>query len=100
MTLLELLDAVRDESLTKTQLEKYRDDLIHVHTKMCWELADIEKEEARFIYRKTDPETPDIKIKREWKATLKGQRQIELNRYLKGVVKEVDSLKSRLYNLF
>lgn len=100
MTLLELLDAVRDESLGKAQLEKYRDDLVHVHTKMQWELADIEKAEAKFIYARTNGDTPDIKIKREWKATDQGQRKIELNRYVKSVVKEIDSLKSRLYSLY
>lgn len=98
MTLLELLDAVRDENLSREQIEKYRDDLIHVHTKMQWELADIEKEEAKFIYSKPQ-EIPDVKHKREWRATEKGQRQIELNRYLKSVVKEVDSLKSRIFSL-
>ena len=98
MTLLELLEAVRDETLSREQVEDYRDKLIHVHTKMQWELADIEKEEARFIYSKPQ-EIPDVKHKREWKSTEKGQRQIELNRFLKAVVKEIDSLKSRIYSL-
>ena len=98
MNLVELLDAVRDENLSREQIEDYRDKLIHVHTKMQWELADIEKEEARFIYSRPQ-EVPNVQHKAAWKATEKGQRQIELNRFLKAVVKEIDSLKSRIYSL-
>lgn len=97
MMLLALLEAIRDESLGLNSLEKYRDELIHVHTKMQIELAEIEKKEAMYFYKLSNPQVTDVSIKRTWRATAEGQRQIELNRYIKAVCKEVDSLKSRIY---
>jgi len=100
--LLQLLEAVKDQNLTKTQLEKYRDELVHLHSAMQLELAGHEKTGAVFIYQKklAVPESSDIQIKREWKATTEGLREIELNRFIKAVAKEIDSLKSRLYSIY
>lgn len=98
MTLLELLEAVKDENLSRQSLEKYRDDLIHVHTKAQLELAEIEKREAKYLAQKP-PEVKSVVYQIQWDASDDGQRQIELNRILKAVAKEVDSLKSRVYAL-
>lgn len=102
MKLLELLEAVKDHQLTKTQLEEYRDEMVHLHTAMQIELAGLEKESAIFfVERKViTPENSDVSIKRLWKATASGQREIEINRYIKAVAKEIDSLKSRLYSIY
>lgn len=99
MNLKELLEAVKDEKLPLPLIEKYRDEMVHLHTAMQIELADIEKAEAIFFHDKTQPDVTDISIKREWRATEKGQRQILLNRYIKAIAKEIDSLKSRVYRL-
>lgn len=100
--LLQLLEAVKDHNLSKTQLEQYRDSMVHLHTQMQLELAEKEKLCATFfIERKVaDPEVSDISIKRIWKATEAGLREIELNRFIKAVAKEIDSLKSRLYSIY
>src|SRR3990167_1262354 len=95
----ELLEAVKDEKLTLEQVEKYRDELVHLHSDMQIDLADIEKKEALYFLTYATPDVSDISVKRKWKATDEGQRQILLNRYIKVVVKEVDSLKSRVYRL-
>lgn len=99
MNLLELLETVKEEKLSLEHIEKYRDELVHLHSAMQIELAGIEKEEAIFFNAESAPDVTDISIKRRWRATDKGQRQILLNRYIKVVVKEVDSLKSRVYRL-
>lgn len=98
-TLLEILEAVKDESLSLQQIEHYRDTMIHLHTAMQIELADVEKAEAIYFHEKSQPDVSDVSIKRAWRATEKGQRQILLNRYIKAVAKEIDSLKSRVYRL-
>lgn len=100
MTLLELLQKVKEQSLTKTQLEAYRDDLSNLYAEMSLEMAEIEKEEAMYFYKRTSPDVTDVSIKRTWKATEQGQRQILLNRYLKGTEKILSSLKSRLYSIY
>lgn len=100
MTLLELFEAVKDGSLSKTDLEHYHGDLTNLYAAMQVEVADLEKEEAKFFYARTQPSVSDISIKREWKATDQGQRLILLNRYIKATSKILSSLKSRLYNLY
>ena len=100
MKLLELFQAVKEEHLSKDALEKYRDQLSSLYADMQVEMADIEKTEALYFYSKTSPEVTDVSIKRAWRATESGQRQILLNRYLKGTEKILSSLKSRLYSLF
>ncbi len=97
----DLLLAVKDENLPLALVEKYRDEMVHLHSAMQVSLADLEKAEALFILdEKTKrPDESDISIKRYWKASEKGQRQIEINRYLKALAKEIDSLKSRVYRL-
>lgn len=103
MTLLELLEAVKDEHLGKAQLEKYRDAMTHLHSEFQIELADIEKREAIFFEktkREATEKISDVSIERTWAVTADGQRQIELNRYIKTVAKEIDSLKSRLYSIY
>lgn len=104
--LTQLLEKVKDENLSLEQIEKYRDDLVHLHSAMQLELAGIEKEQALYFLAVHTPghqlynhEASDISIKRAWQATEKGQRGIELNRFTKAVVKEIDSLKSRVYRL-
>lgn len=97
--LTELLEAVKDENLSLQQIESYRDQMVHLHTAMQIELADIEKAEAIYFSEQINPDVSDVSIKRAWRATEKGQRQILINRYLKAVSKEIDSLKSRVYRL-
>lgn len=97
MMLLELFQAVKEQHLTKTQLMEYQDQLSSLFAEMNLELADIEKEEAMFFYNRMAPDVSDVSIKRAWRATEKGQRQILLNRYLKATSKILQSLKSRLY---
>lgn len=103
MKLIDLLQAVKDENLSLEAIERYRDEMVHLHSAMQIELADIEKAEALFIdaYHINDSskEATEAERKRKWKATEQGQRQILINRYIKVVVKEIDSLKSRVYRL-
>lgn len=94
--LLDLLQKVKDDALPLDMLEKYRDQLIHLHSDMQLSLASIEKEEAMFLAMGGQEET-DASRKRRWRATDRGQRGIELNRFVKIVVKECDSLRNRIF---
>jgi hypothetical protein len=100
MTLLELLQAVKEQHLGKDQLEQYRDQLASLYAEMQIEMADLEKLEAIFFYSHKTPEASDVSIKREWRVTKEGQRLILLNRYVKATAKVIDSLKSRLYSIY
>ena len=98
MKLRELIEAVKDRQLSKSQLEEYRDDLAELFALMKLEMADIEKEEALYLNAAT--EESHVARKRAWKATQKGLRQIELDNYIGATAKMIDSLKSRLYSIY
>lgn len=99
--LQQLLESVKEKNLTKTQLEEYRDDLTNLFASMMFELAELEKAEALFFHREMgNPNLTDAAIKRMWRATLEGQRLIELNRYQKATEKVLSSLKSRIYAIY
>lgn len=100
MTLLELFQAVKEENLTKSDLEKYHSALTSLYAEMSIEMAEIEKSEALFFYQRTNAETTDISIKRAWKGSQQGQRQILLVRYLRASEKVLTSIKSRLYSTY
>lgn len=99
MKLRELIEAVKEKSLTKEQLEAYRDDMSNLFALMQLEIADLEKEEALFMDKKTE-ENSVAEMKVYWKATPSGQRLIELKRYCLATKEMLNSLKSRLFQLY
>lgn len=98
MKLHEIISAVKEKHLSKDQLENYRDDLANVAAMMQLEIADLEKKEA--LYFLAEHKETDIATKRAWKATIDGQRLIELEHYYKAAQTILSSLKSRLYNVY
>lgn len=99
MQLGELLQKVREENLTKTQLESYRDSLAQLFAELQLEMSDLEKDEAMFMSERADGETA-IARKISWKATQAGQRLIVLKRYSSATKVMMTSLRDRLYNFF
>lgn len=101
MNLLETLKAVREENLTKTQLEAYHTILSGLYGDIQIEIAELKKAKAIFFveYDKENA-TPDVKIKRIWDASEKGQRLMTLESYAKATRTQLQSLKSRLYSSY
>jgi len=101
MKLRDLLKAVEDKNLTKAQVEEYYDDLTHVFSKVCMEVADLKKREALFFdeHMRQYPDDSDARIKRLWRITPEGQRLIELEAYKTVLPRELASLKNRIYSL-
>lgn len=100
MKLRELIEAVKEKSLTKTQLEDYRDDLSNVSAQMFLEMAEIEKQEAIYLDSAFSTELTEAARKRKWAATQIGLRQIELKNYIRASDKILSSLRSRLYSIY
>lgn len=98
MTLESLINAVKEQTLSREQLEGYRDQMSQLFAQMMLEMADIEKEEALFMNGKDDRESVASR-KIQWKATEKGQRLIVLKRYCLATKEMLNSLKSRIYQL-
>lgn len=99
MTLPELFLAVKEKQLPKDKLEAYRDEMSQLFADMQVEMADLEKEEALFMDKKT-PEDSVAQMKVFWKATPSGQRLIVLKRYCIATKELLNSLKSRLYSVY
>jgi hypothetical protein len=99
MRLEELLKSVREENLTKTQLESYRDSLAQLFAELQLEMAELEKEEAMFMNGKSpDQSVADRKI--QWKVQPSGQRLIVLKRYATATRTMMTSLRDRLFNYY
>ena len=99
MKLQDLILAVKEKNLSKDQLEDYRDQMSNLFAQLQLEMAELEKEEAIFMEQKTEQESV-AQRKIEWKATKGGQRLIELKRYALALKEMLNSLKSRLYQIY
>lgn len=100
MKLNELITAVKEQNLTKDQLEAYRDQLSGLYAQMQMEMAELEKLEALFMQREYGDKNSVASVKLGWKGTEKGQRLIELKRYCLATKEMLNSLKSRLYSIY
>lgn len=99
MELETLFKQVREENLTKTQLEEYRNSMSGLLSDMQLECANLEKEEAIYMNGKGVDETA-INRKITWKATPYGQRLIVLKRYISATKTMMTSLRDRLYSFY
>lgn len=102
MTLQELMKSVKEEHLSKDDLEKYRDQLSYLYANLQLEMADLEKQEALFMENTTEKQE-NITVARAkilWKSTEAGQRLIVLKRYCLATKELLNSLKSRLYSVY
>ena len=96
-TLRELITAVKEKTLEKEDLEKYSDALAELYAEMRLEFSTLEKAEALYIYDSTL--NTAVAKKTAWRATDKGQRQIELKNYMDACSKMISSVKSRVFRL-
>lgn len=113
--LLKFMEELKIEGLGKDRLEELHSAITNLDAVLRVELIPIEKEEALFFTdkkyskewfvtgegNKTEPkrlEISDIEIKRMWRASKSGQREIELNQMLKITPKLLQSCKVKLYN--
>ncbi len=97
MTIPELIEKIKEDKLSKEQLEDYQTQISYLFQRMQVEIAGLEKEEAMFMGADNDKSVAQRKI--EWKATNSGQRLIELKRYSVALKEMLNSLKSRIYQL-
>lgn len=98
MLFRELISAIHEKDLTKSQLEEYHSDLTNLYALMHLEKAELEKSEAIFLI--DQKKESSIATKNAWRATKDGQRLIELDHFTKAAEKLLTSLKSRLYSTY
>lgn len=96
ITLQDAIKAVREQNLTKTELEDYHAQMSELCSLMQLEMADLEKDEALYMSNRADGESA-ISRKISWKATQGGQRLIYLKRSASATKTMLGSIKNRLY---
>lgn len=97
VTLIEVIKKVREQNLTKTQLENYYDELSILLSELNLEAGDLEKEEALFLANRENTESIASR-KVAWKSTTAGQRLIVVKRYISAVKSLLSSVKNRIYS--
>ena len=96
--LLKLFEAVKEESLTKDQLENYHKELSELYASMHLEMGEIKKRKG--MYMLPNPELSGVAITRKWAGTNDGQREIELKSYIRATATVLRSIKNRLYLIY
>lgn len=96
MQLLEVINIVKDDKLTKEQLEQYFDMVSALSAQMLMEMSELEKEEALFMDAKNKEESVANR-KVSWKGTQSGQRLIVLKRYNEATRILLRSIKNKIY---
>ena len=97
MKLLDLLQQVKDENLSKERLEDYFSQLSRLRADVKIELSGLQKEKAMFMLK--EPEKSVAQRKIEWQGGEKGQREFELKAYVSAIGDHLNSLKTRIYAL-
>lgn len=98
MKLVDLFQAVKDEHLTKDELEDYHKQLSELYAEMHLQLGEIKKKKAIFILE--SPEQTQTRTMKYWSGSQDGLREIELKSYIRATASHLKSLKSRLYNMY
>ena len=98
MKLLEVFKIIKEQNLTKDQLEDYHKELSELRGQMRLELAEITKKKAMFML--SNPELSVAQRKIDWGGTNEGQREIDLKAYIGATSDNLGSLKSRLYSIY
>lgn len=98
MKLLELFTAVRDDKLSKDQLENFHKQMSELSSEMLLEEGRLKKLEAMFMVQ--HPELSGKNMERKWGASEEGQMLIEMKASNKAMTKQLNSLKVRLYSTY
>jgi hypothetical protein len=93
----ETLKAVREENLSKEQLDYYYSELGTLRSQIKMELSGILKEKAIFMLK--NPEKSVAQRKIEWHGSVQGLREIELKSYVSALGDQLESVKTRIYSL-
>lgn len=102
MNLTEILKEVREENLSRAQLEKYEMTLSSLYADYQMSIAAGEKAKALFFLAQGQehPELPDIRIKRIWNGRDEGIDLMTKKIEVKAIAKMLSSVKARIYQQY
>lgn len=100
MNLSEILSKVREERLSRADLEMYEQTLANLYATMMVRIGELKKERALYFLERQRPEVTDISIRRLWDAIPLGQELIGLECDVKAVARMASSVRSRIYQAY
>jgi len=92
----ELLEAIKDENLSKEQLEDYYTKICQLRSDLSLAIAELVKKEAVFMGEPSEKSVASIKI--DWKKTAEGQKLIEYKGLYGALSNAKDGIKNRIYS--
>jgi len=95
MTLRELINSVKEQKLSKEELEGYFDQLCILEAELHLEISDLERTHA--LYLDNSEEKTHADKERKFNATKEGLRLKELKKYVEAIKPLLASVKSRIY---
>lgn len=98
MKLVELLKEIKDDKLSKEQLEDYFSRACQLNSDISLAIAEKSKEEAIFMAQRDINESVASR-KIMWRSTESGLRLIELKSYSSAIKSAKEGIKSRIYSL-
>lgn len=98
MNLQDLILAVREENLTKSQLESYHLALCNLKAELKQEFGVLKKEEALYLLGRKDESVASRKI--AWGASERGQRRYEVESDIGSVNALLEGTKARLFSIY
>ena len=99
MTLQDLILAVREQNLSKDQLEHYHSELCNLKAQLKLEFGELKKKKALYLLgREKDESVASREI--SWGASKEGQRKFEIESYIGSVTALIEGVKARLYNTY
>jgi hypothetical protein len=96
MQLSDVIKVVKDNKLSKEQLEQYFDMVSALSAELLMEISELEKQEALYMDSKSKDESVASK-KVSWKGSTGGQRLIVLKRYVEASKILLRSIKNKIY---
>ena len=95
ISLRDLILAVKEQRLTKEDLEKYFDQLCILEAELHLEIADLERTHA--LYLDSSEEKTHADKERKFNATKEGLRLKELKKYVEAIKPLLASVNNRIY---
>lgn len=97
MKLAEVIQVVKDENLSKEQLEQYFDMVSALLAQLLMDMSELEKKEALFMLSEAqNGSVASVKVK--WRGSTEGQKLIGLKRYAEACKVLLRSIKNKIFS--
>jgi len=98
-TLQQLMIDVKEQNLSKDQLEHYHSELCNLKAQLRQELGKLKKEKGMFMLAREQGESIASRTV-AWNGTPSGQRKFDVESYIGSTTDLIEGVKARLYSIY